>query len=120
GGEVDAGDLGDGVHDLADRAAGAAAEVVDGLQVVALGEPASGDHMGIGQVGDVDVVTHAGAVGGGVVGAVDARGPAGDERVEDQREQVVRAGVVERLRAGPDHVEVAQRGVAQTGGAGLV
>ena len=76
--------------------------------------------MRVGQVGDVDVVADAGAVGGGIVVAVDANGGASPERdVEDERNQVgfrvVGFAAGDALgtfrRAG--YVEVAQRGIAQ-------
>ena len=50
--------------------------------------------MGVGEVFDVDVVAHAGAIGGGVVLAVDAdAGAAAHGDVEDERDQV-RFGLV--------------------------
>ena len=66
------------------------------------------------------VVTHAGAVGRRVVGAVDARRAALGDRVEHEREEVVRARVVQVGGRGADDVEVPQRRVTQAGGDGLV
>ena len=68
----------------------------------------------------MDVVAHACAVGRGVVGAVDARGSTVEQRLEHEREQVVRARVEHLGRAGSDDVEVAQARVRETGGARLV
>src|SRR6201999_3633801 len=57
--EVDVGDVADRGHDLGHRVPGAAAEVVDGLQLVA-GREALGRHdVREREVADVDVVTHA-------------------------------------------------------------
>jgi hypothetical protein len=84
-------------------------------------EGGQGEQVGVGQVGDVDVVADAGAVGGGIVVAEDAmeaggpglrRAPAGircdsgswaSPRVTPSLPALGRAG----------HVEVAQRGGAQ-------
>ncbi len=66
---------GETVDDLAHRGALAGAHVVG---VVASWRPSAryvqGGDVGHGQVQDVDVVAHAGAVGGGVVGAEDLGG----------------------------------------------
>ena len=113
GGEVDARDLGGDVHDLAHRDPVAAAEVVDGLERAARLEGLRRHHVGVREVGDVDVVADAGAVGGGVVVAVDPRGAAALQHLQHQREQVVRAGVVEVRGRRADHVEVAQRRVRE-------
>src|SRR5665647_830767 len=118
GGERDAGDLADRRHDLSDRHPLAAAEVVDALERPAVGQCARGGDVGLCQVGDVDVVPDARAVGSGVVLAVDPRRPALGERVQHQGEQVVRARVVQVGAARTHHVEVPQRGVPQRG-AGL-
>ena len=65
----------------------------------------------------MDVVAHAGPVGRRVVVAVDQRRLPLEEHVEDLREQVVRAGVVQVCRARTDDVEVAQRRVLEAVGA---
>ena len=64
-----AGDLADGVHDLLHREAGAVAQVVD--PVLARRRGRQGQQVGVGEVGDVDVVADAGAVGRRVVLAED-------------------------------------------------
>jgi hypothetical protein len=64
-------------------------------------------------VADVHVVAHVGAVGGVVVVAVDLRGLAGEQLLEHDREEVVRARVVHRRVGRADDVEVAQRRVAE-------
>ena len=66
------------------------------------------------------VVAHAGAVRGRVVVAVDPRGLPLEQRLDDEREEVVRAAVVDLVGARADDVEVAQRRVAEAGGAALV
>src|SRR5262245_58352895 len=60
-----AGDGAAGVDDLADRETRAAAEVVDAVR--ARGGGVEGQHVGVREVGDVDVVADAGAVLGGPV-----------------------------------------------------
>ncbi len=81
------GDLAHGLDDLADREAVAVAEVAD--EVFARGRGLEGQQVGVGQVGDVDVVAYAGAVRGRVVVAVDGDRVAlalGD--LEDEGDQV--------------------------------
>src|SRR6202034_2267882 len=66
--------------------------------------------VGDGQVVDVDVVAHRGAVGRRVVGAVDVdRGALAEHRPQDVRDQV-RLGLVvlPQVPAGAGHVEVPQ------------
>ncbi len=79
--------------------------------------------MGRRQIGDVDVVADRGAVGGGIVGAVDLDRVARSERgAQDARDQVgFRLVVLADLAIGigPGGVEVAQRGVTQPIGAGV-
>ncbi|MDB6065451.1 MAG: hypothetical protein JWR26_1659, partial [Pedosphaera sp.] len=66
GGDLFAGNLFAGLDDLSDGVAIAIAEVVK-----ALFAGGQGEHVGLGEVDDVDVIADAGAVGRGVVGAVD-------------------------------------------------
>lgn len=68
--------------------------------------------MGLGEVGDVDVVPHTGAVGGGVVLAVDGDGFAPPERDLQHDGDQVGLGVVAfaQARVGAGDVEVAQAG----------
>src|SRR5690349_1965906 len=72
-GTVVAGDGVDVVDHLAHGDALAAADVDGELASGARLQGAGGGHVGLGQVGDVDVVADAGAVGGVVVVAEDAR-----------------------------------------------
>jgi hypothetical protein len=65
--ERDAGGVRHGRHDLAHGHAVARAEVVDGFEGAALAERAGGCDVRVGEVGDVDVVADAGAVGRGIV-----------------------------------------------------
>src|SRR5699024_11991846 len=115
-GEVDPGDLLAGVDHLTHREALTRAEVVDpvGTRFGGL----EGQHVGVGQIGDVDVVAHGGAVGGGVVGAEDRDvGPVAQGRLQHQRDQV---GLDHPVLAGPavgaGDVEVAQAHRAQAAG----
>ena len=57
-------------------------------------EPAEGPHVGVGQVGDMDVVAHRGAVGRRVVGPEDLRPPARPQRRADDERNQVRLGIV--------------------------
>src|SRR5690606_8669868 len=114
-----AGDAAGALDHLADGEAVAVAEVAD--EVFAGGGGVQGEQVGLGQVGDVDVVADAGAVGGGVVVAVDGDGRAaalGD--LEDEGDEVglglVRCAVG---AVGAGDVEVAQGGRAQAVGGGL-
>ncbi len=66
--------------------------------------------MGGGDVLDVDVVPYAGAVGGGVVVAEDARGVPRLQAFEDHRDEVEDAGVGQLGGGRARDVEVAQRG----------
>ena len=73
--------------------------------------------MRLGQIGDVDVVAHRGAVGRRVVGAEDReRSPAAVRRLDRQRDEVRLRGVVLAdfaVGIGAGGVEVAKRRVAQ-------
>jgi len=52
-------------------------------------ESAEGEEMGVSEVGDMDVVTDTGAVGGRVVVAIDADGgTAAEGDVEDERNEM--------------------------------
>ena len=60
-----AGDAAGGFDDFSDGEAGAVAEVEEGAGLGC--ECVEGEDVGAGEVGDVDVVADAGAIGGGVV-----------------------------------------------------
>jgi len=83
---VAAGDAAGGGDDFADAEASAVPEIVDSLVGVFKG--AENKEMGLGQVVDVDVVTDAGAVGSGIVGAEDGDwacvAESGAENVRDE------------------------------------
>ena len=114
-GEVDPRHLGHGRHDLADAQPVARTQVVGGLKVATLHEGPGGRDVRDGEVADVHVVADAGAVGRRVVVAVDARRATGEQHLDDDREQVVRADVVHVVGGRADHVEVAQIGATQRG-----
>ena len=78
-----------------------------------------GRDVGLGEVLDVDVVAQAGPVRRRPVVAVDGHRLARLGRPHHQRQQVRRAPVGQLRRRGPGHVEVAQRGPAQTRGVGV-
>ena len=120
GGEVDAGHPGGRLHDLADRQPVSAAQVVDRLQRAPGVQHLGRRHVGGGEIGHVHVVADAGAVRGRVVVTVDVGDLPRDQLVEDDREQVVRAGVAQLRGARADHVEVAQRRVRERGRLGLI
>jgi len=71
-----------------------------------------GAQMGVGQVGDMDIVTDAGPVGGRVVGAVNRDQCLGVlRRPQQERDQVGLGGVVFAdlpVRVRPGGVEIAQ------------
>ena len=71
-GHVDAVDLDEGLHHVEHGIAVTGADIVDGDALLALNALKS-SHMSLGQIDHVDVVAHAGAVGGGVVVAEDAQ-----------------------------------------------
>ncbi len=103
-----AGDSSDRVDDLLDGEATACSDVVH--DVAAGFESSERQQVRVGQVGDVDVVAHACAVGGGVVVAVNADGLASAQGdIEDEGDQV-RFGLVIFAVASDcaGHVEVAQ------------
>src|SRR5947209_1087163 len=108
-----AGDATNGVDDLAYGESLTAPEVVDETAVLA--EGFEGEHVGIGEIADVDVVANAGSVLGGIVLTedLDARAAAQGD-VEDERNEV-RLGLVRLAVAfdGAGDVEVAEAGVAQ-------
>jgi hypothetical protein len=83
-----------------------------------------GGQVGAGEVVDVDVVAHAGAVGGRVVGAVDAHAGAQAQRglAGDLHEvRVVRGRLADpRVGVGAGDVEVAQDREPEAGGRGDV
>ncbi len=82
-----AGDAARGFDDLLDGEAVAVAEVVD--HAVAVGEGVEREDVSVGEVGDVDVVADAGAVGGEVVVAEDEDFVAAAEGdVEDEGDDV--------------------------------
>ena len=79
-----------------------------------------GEKVGIGQVGDVDVVTDAGAVGGRVIVTIDTdRLAATQGHVEDERDEMgfrlmcLASGYAFGALGRAGHVEVAQRGGPQ-------
>ena len=79
-----------------------------------------GEEMGVGQIGDVDVVADAGAVGGGIVVAVDADGGAAAQgHIEDEGNQMglgfvgFAAGDAAGAFGCAGHIEVAQGGEAE-------
>ena len=76
--------------------------------------------MGVGQIGDVNIVADAGAVGGGIVVAIDAdRRATPQSYIEHERNQMgfrvvgFAAGDAIGAFGSPSDIEVAQRGVAQ-------
>lgn len=108
-----AGDATDGVDDLFDRMPAAGPDIVGDAACL---EVVQGEDVGLGQVGHVDVVADAGAIGGRIVGAeqLEGRAPA-ERRVDGERDQVcfrimVFAQSAVRVRA--CGVEVAQAGTA--------
>ena len=117
--EIDAGHGFRGVDDVADAEAVFAAQV-EIVAIAALEQIFHSQHMGIGQIHHVDVVADAGAVGGGVVGAVngdvvaDALG-----RFQDDGDQVrlrvvgFADGAIEGSAGG---IEIAQCHIAETVG----
>ena len=94
------------VSEIKDQAAPGGGFGFEGLQ---------GKQVGVSQVGDVDVVANAGAVGGGVVVAVDADGLATAEGdVENQGNEVgfrlvgFAAGDAVGAFGSSGHIEIAQ------------
>ena len=75
--------------------------------------------MRLGEIDDVDVVADGGAVGGGIVSAVDVDGTVLGGGLEDERDQVG-LGIVALAVAlgGTGGVEVAQRGAGEASGGG--
>ena len=63
--------------------------------------------MGVGQIGHVDVIAHAGAIRGRVVIAEDRGGLALLQTVEQHRDEVQDRLVLKLDRAAAGHVEVA-------------
>src|ERR1017187_944617 len=113
-----AGDPAGRFDDFANAEALAVAEVQD--EAVVRFEPAQGQQMGVGQIGDMDVIADAGAVGGGIVVAIDAdRLAASEGYIEDERNEVgfrfvgFAAGDAAGAFRSTRDVEVAERGVAQ-------
>jgi len=107
-------DLGD--H-LAYRGPLAGAHVEDVLgHVLTTGQVVQGGDMSAGEVLDVDVVTHAGAVRSRVVGAEDLGGLTLGEPVEHHGDEVEGGHVPQVVPAGAGDVEVAQAGPAQPPG----
>jgi hypothetical protein len=109
-------DPGEGCDHLAHREAAAVA-AVQGQALAAAGQVLNGLHVGVGEVGDVDEIAHAGAIGGRVVVAEH-----GDLRAEAERRLAHRldqvAGPGGRSTGAPGgiaagDVEVAQRHKAQ-------
>ncbi len=87
GGDGVAGDAAGGFDDFFDGEAGAVAEIED--ELVVLVEGVEGEQVGVGEIGYVDVVADAGAVGGGVVFAVDEDlFAAAEGYIEDERDDV--------------------------------
>src|SRR5688572_1361912 len=100
----------DGGDDLLHGRGTFGAEVVDAGRA-AVAQPAEGADVGVGEVGDVHVVTEAGAVRGGIVLAEDVERGAAGRRLEGARDdvnlrRVILAEPPVRVRAG--RVEVAQ------------
>ena len=119
-GEIDAGDAADRIDHLADREAVAIAAIGDEARPAG---PQIGERvgMGIGEVADMDVVAHAGAIGRVVISAEDLdlralaeRGLAGDlDEMGGALGRLARAA----LRIGAGDVEIAQRHIAEIVGA---
>jgi len=108
-----AGDAAGGFDDLLDGEAAAVAEVED--HPVARGEGVEGEDVGVGEVGYVDVVADAGAVGGGIVFAEDEDlFAAAEGNVEDEGDDVGFGLVgLAAVGEGSGYVEVAEGGVAE-------
>ena len=120
-GEVDPGDALDDVDDLLDRGAVAIAAVAY------QGRPAAPEigerrHVGVDQVGDLDVVAHAGSVSRRIVFAEYFEAPMSPQRglhpALDQMRRVRRRLAQPPLRIGARDIEVAQRDVAEVVGPG--
>ena len=97
-----------GPDDLLDGEAAAVAEVLDHL--VAGGEGVEGEDVGVGEVGDVNVVADAGAVGGVVVFAEDGNTLATSQsNIQDEGDDVG-LGLVRfaAIGEGAGYVEVAE------------
>src|SRR5690606_27788037 len=95
GGEVDARDASHRIHYLLHAQALARTQVVRGLDRLARRQTLRSLGVGGGDVADVHIVAHVGAVGSVVVVAEDRRRFARDELLEHDREEVVRADVVD-------------------------
>ena len=107
------GDAADGLDDLQHAEAFPVADVVDDFMFGF--ERSQGEQVGVGEIFNVNIVANAGAVGGGIVFAVDADGFAAAERgVEHERDEM-RFGLVIFTVASDcaRDVEVAKRGVAK-------
>src|SRR5512146_2286454 len=110
GGNGVSGNLAGRFNDFSDGEAEAVAEVVDKRRLST--ECVQGEHMGVGDIDDVNVVANAGAVFGVVVGAIDVDGVALTERnLKDDRNQV-RLGFMRltEVPSGSGSVEITQAG----------
>src|SRR5215218_5629103 len=108
------GDLPDGLHHLPDGDAGTVPDVRRERGYPPLGQGVRGGDVSGGDVGHVDEVADAGAVGRGVVGTEDQRRETGGQALEHHGDEVRVAPVGEYGRGTAGDVEVAQAGVAQT------
>jgi hypothetical protein len=118
--EGDARNFGSNRHDLANRGAISGPEVIDRVDRFTGKHAFCCAHVCSCDIGDVNVIANAGAIERWVVVAIDGGGAPFAEGTKNQREQVVWAGVAHRGVAATDNVEVAKRGVNETGGFGLI
>ena len=122
--EIDARDRLHDVDHLEHRVAAAVA-AIERQAAAAAAQMVEGDEMGVGEVADLDVVAHAGAVGGRIIGAehLDVRAVA-ERRLGGDLDEMggVRPSIgPERPRgSAPGDVEIAQDDVSEVVGAGGV
>ena len=106
--ERQAGDLLDLIDDLAHGGAFAGADIEGVVLALVAVQILQGGDVGVGQIGDVDVVAHAGAVRSRVVVAEDRRSLALLQAVEQHRNEVQDCWILQLDRTAAGHVEVAQ------------
>ena len=106
--EGQSGYLLDLVHDLSNGCALAGAHIEGIVAALVAVQVVQGSDMGVGQVGDVDVVTYAGAVRGGVVVPEDGRRLALPQPVEEHGDEIEDGRVLQADWSTAGHIEVAQ------------
>ena len=116
--ERQAGDLLDLIDDLTHGGAFAGADVEGVVLAFIAVQILQGGDVGVGQIGDVDVVAHAGAIRSRVVVAEDRRSLALLQAVEQHRDEVQDCRILKLDRAAAGHVEIAQAAEANAAWSG--